>query len=109
MSIDTTKPWRCTCDGMDVNATGTELCPYCVNRGMSRKALELDRHSPLWQVVELLLRSHENLMPDSDYCFSHDSGPPIPEDSINREELQVIINHLKHGNEWSAIQYSDSF
>ena len=63
--------------------------------------ITLDRHSSLWQVVKCLQNACVN--GDTDIYSGDDDGT-----TISHEEVDIIVNHLTHGNEWSAIQYSDS-
>jgi len=65
--------------------------------------LTLDRHSSLWQVVRCMQNAIKQ-MSDNDNCYADDEEGT----NISHEEVDVIINHLTHGNEWSAIQYSDA-
>ena len=64
---------------------------------------ELDRHSSLWQVIRCMQNAIKELS-DSENCYADDEEGT----HILHEEVDVIVNHLTHGNEWSAIQYSDA-
>ena len=64
--------------------------------------LTLDRHSSLWQVVRCMQNAIKQ-MSDNEHCYADDEEGT----TISHEEVDVIVNHLTHGNEWSAIQYSD--
>ena len=63
---------------------------------------DLDRHSALWRVVGCMQEAIQQLS-DNDYIYA-DNGEST---NIHHEEVDVIVKHLTHGNEWSAIQYSD--
>lgn len=63
----------------------------------------LDRHSPLTDVVRCLLTAIQNLS-DNEYVYQDDPKST----NIHTEEVEVIINHLSHGN-LSAIEISDGF
>lgn len=67
-------------------------------------AVYLDRSSSLWRVITCM-RDAILQLSDNDYIYADDKEHT----NISHEEVSVIINHLTHGNEWSAIQYSDSF
>ena len=88
---------------------GAWICEACatvekdqVERGIIDT--ELNRHDPLWKVIQCMQLAIKELS-DNEYAYADDDLST----NIHHEEISVIINHLKHGNEWSAIQYSDSF
>lgn len=65
---------------------------------------EIDRLSPLHEVIACMQKAIKNLSPN-EYVYADDEKGT----NIHHEEIDIIIHHLKYGNEWSAIEYSDSF
>ena len=63
---------------------------------------ELDRHSPLADVIECMLSAIQNLS-DNEYIYKDDSA----DTNIHTEEVQVIINQLRHSNV-DAIEVTDT-
>ena len=68
------------------------------------KDKEIDRLYPLHEVIACMQNAIKALS-DNEYIYSDDEHGT----TIHHEEIDVIIHHLKYGNEWSAIEYSDSF
>lgn len=66
---------------------------------------ELDRHSPISDVLKLLFEGHQNLT-DLEYCYDHRSVDILSEKSIHKEEVEVIINLLSH-TKLSAVEIAD--
>jgi len=63
---------------------------------------ELDRHSPLADVIECMLIAVQNLS-DNEYIYKDDAA----DTNIHTEEVQVIINQLRHSNV-DAIEVADT-
>lgn len=65
---------------------------------------ELDRHSALWRVIQCLLDECRELS-SNEYIYADDAAGT----NVHIEEVEIIINHLKHGRAPCAIQISDCF
>ena len=59
---------------------------------------DLDRHSPLTEILQCLLASHRSFT-DNEYIYHENTA-------ISLEEINVIINLLSHSNA-DAVEISD--